>query len=523
MIYNCTRLLVYCTLDKFVEVERQLIKIKSKAMKKLLFFKLSTLASVFWLCISYGFAQLPNIPATEWTRTFGGSNIDIGHHVEQTADMGFIITGYTRSFGAAAGRNVWLVKTDSQGNQEWQAAFGGNDDDEGHSVKQTPDGGFIIAGHTESFGAGLKDVLLVRTDADGNQMWMRTFGGTSDDEGYDVLQTADGGFIIAGVSTSFTAGSRDGWLVKTDALGNQQWTRSLGGMGSDGFWAVVQSADGGFALAGWTFSLGPPPLGNAWLAKVDASGILQWQKAFGGFDVDRAYDVDHLDDGGYIITGYTYVSGDRLDDMWLIRTDSLGNALWTKTFGGDGRDYGNAVKQTTDGGFIVAGYTLSFGMGSEDFWLVRTDNDGNLLWQTTFGGGLSDVAYSVQQTLDGGFVATGHTLSHGAGVHDVWLIKLASEVTSVPFISESNISRLQNIPNPFTETTHISFTLQQAGFITLEVFDINGRLIQTLINSYKAVGNHRITFDASGLPSGVYLYKLHGSGLTNTRKMILFE
>ena len=490
------------------------------AMKKSIFIHLSAIALLIVLTNQVGYAQLPNL---EWARTFGGSNIDIGHHVEQTSDLGFIITGYTRSFGAAAGRNVWLVKTDNLGYQEWQVAFGGADDDEGHSVKQTTDGGFIIAGHTESFGAGLKDVLLIRTDANGNQMWMRTFGGTSDDEGYDLLQTSDGGFLIAGVSTSFTAGSRDGWLVKTDALGNQQWTKSFGGWGSDGFWSIVQTADGGYALAGWTFSLGPGPLGNAWLVKVDVSGNLQWQKAFGGTDVDRAYDVDQLDDEGFILTGFTYVSTARLDDMWLIRTDNLGNALWTKTFGGTGRDYGNAVKQTADGGLIVAGYTLSFGMGSEDFWFVRTDIDGNLLWQTTLGGGASDVAFSVQQTLDGGFVATGHTLSHGAGVHDVWLVKLAADVTSVPYFTEPSNNQLRNFPNPFKTTTNISFTLQQPDFITLEVLDLTGRVLRTLLYGYQNAGTHQVTFDANGLSDGIYLYRLHGEGIVETHRMILLE
>ncbi len=164
-------------------------------MKRSFYLQFSTMVLLAVVIIQVGYAQIPN---TSWTRTFGGSNIDIGHHVEQTLDLGFIITGYTRSFGAAAGRNVWLVKTDNEGYQEWQVAFGGDDDDEGHSVKQTSDGGFIIAGHTESFGAGMKDVLLIRTDANGNQMWMRTFGGSNDDEGYDLLQTHDGGYTLTG-------------------------------------------------------------------------------------------------------------------------------------------------------------------------------------------------------------------------------------------------------------------------------------------------------------------------------------
>jgi len=364
----------------------------------------------------------------EWNTTFGGSNIDVGYYVEQTTDGGYIITGYTRSYGAN-GHNVWLIKTDSSGNEQWNRTFGGSADDEGESVQQTSDGGYIISGWTKSYGGGAKDLWLIKTDYEGNEQWSKLFGGTSDDGGTSVRQTTDGGYITTGYTSSYGAGSVDAWLIKTDASGNQVWNKPLGGASSDGAWCVQQTTDGGYILTGWTYSYGPGYIGNVWLVKTDNLGNIVWNKVYGGDDVDRGYCVSQTTDGGYIITGYTDSFGAGLDDMLLIKTDSSGNEQWTKTFGGTGRDYGNSVHQTLSGGYIIAGYTLSYGAGNEDVWLVKSDSEGNLEWDETFGGSASDVGYSVQQTTDLGYIVTGHTLSYGAGVHDVWLIKIVADET----------------------------------------------------------------------------------------------
>jgi hypothetical protein len=250
--------------------------------------------------------------------------------------------------------------------------------------------------------------------------WVKTFGGSEDDSGSSVQQTSDGGFILVGYTASFGAG--DVWLIKTDANGNKLWDRTFGGRGPDWGWSVQQTRDGGFILVGSTASFGAGE-GDVWLIKTDASGNIEWDRTFGGSNRDKGYSVQQTRDGGFILVGTTASFGAGGADVWLIKTDADGNKLWDRTFGGSGWDEGSSVQQTSDGGFIIVGSTESLGAGWADVWLIKTDADGNKLWDRTFGGSMVDRGYSVQQTSDGGFIIVGATTSFGAGDYDVLLIK----------------------------------------------------------------------------------------------------
>lgn len=386
------------------------------------------------------FAVVPSFMHAQdsvWTKPFGGTNIDVAYAIEEAFDEGYIIAGYTRSYGTASGRNLWLFKTDKHGNLIWNKTFGGNSDDEAAAVKQTLDGGFIAAGYTSSFGNGAKDVYVVKTDSLGNEVWSRTFGGSSDEEAYALEVLPDGGYLIGGATSSSGAGSRDGWLIRLNSLGNSVWAKTIGGLSTDGIRGLQRTADNAFIITGWTASDGAGVLGNAWLVKTDTAGNILFNKNFGGSDADRGLSVQQTADGGYILTGYTASSGAGLDDVFLVKTDAAGNQTWAKTFGGTGRDYGNAVKQTADGGYLIAGYTLSYGAGGDDVWIVKTDTGGTLTWSKTFGGTASDVGYSMDLTSDGGYVVAGHTLSSGAGMHDAWLIRHVPPVIPVELITLS--------------------------------------------------------------------------------------
>jgi nicotinamide riboside kinase len=251
--------------------------------------------------------------------------------------------------------------------------------DRAYSVQQTSDGGYIVAGSTRSFGAGRHDIILIKTDANGNRIWAKTYGGTEDDRAYAVQQTSDGGYIVAGSTRSFGAGRDDIILIKTDANGNRIWAKTYGGTEDDRAYAVQQTSDGGYIVAGSTRSFGAGRH-DIILVKTDANGNRIWAKTYGGTEDDRAYAVQQTSDGGYIVAGSTRSFSGGRDDIILIKTDANGNIIWAKTYEGtdDDMDRAYAVQQTSDGGYIVAGSTRSFGAGRHDIILIKTDANGNI-------------------------------------------------------------------------------------------------------------------------------------------------
>ena len=369
----------------------------------------------------------------EWSRTFGGEGWDRAYSVYQTACGGFVIAGHTNSFGA--GRNdFWLVKTDPQGNKEWSRTFGTPSDERATSVRQTADGGFIIVGD---------DFWVVRTDPQGNKEWSRFFGKEEFwTRAHSVYATACGGFIIAG-NVDYTIARYadlimdkrpDMWVVKVDADGNKVWGRTFGGPESEGASSVQQTACGGFIIAGGAGI--PMRTGSMWLVKTDAQGNKEWTRtfrhvrpSFRACVFDMAMSVQQTRCGDFIIAGITAYHAEV--DFWLLRTDGYGNKRWSRIFGNGGCEVANCVQQTRCGGFIVVGTTSSFvgegPSGQTDIWLIATDPEGNKRWSKTLGGREWERGRAVKQTACGGLIVAGSTESFGAGRDDFWLIKLAPE------------------------------------------------------------------------------------------------
>jgi len=388
------------------------------------------------------------------------------------ADMGYAVQqtsdgGYIivgHSF-SGGGPDVWLIKTDYYGNEEWNKKVEGG---YGRSVQQTSDGGYIITGYQGA------DLLLIKTGSTGNKEWSKTYGGSSWDEGNSVQQTKDGGYIVTGYQWVYGS-VQEVYLLKTDADGNKQWDKTFGGGNIDIGYSVQQTTDGGYIITGYTWSYGPGYL-NVWLIKTDGNGNKQWDKTFGGPYSQIGYSVRQTTDGGYIITGFTDYHQATNYDVWLIKTDASGNQEWEKTFGGAEEDQGRSVWQTADDGYIITGETESFGAGDKDVWLIKTDADGDEEWNQTFGGADEDIGMAVQQTIDRGYIIAGKTRSYGAGNVDFWLIKIGGSYTLITTFMLGLISNL-NAPGLFyTFDANIVLYMQFNPFL-ISIYSSNEQII----------------------------------------------
>jgi hypothetical protein len=322
--------------------------------------------------------------------------------------------------------------TDMVAEIEWEYTFGGIADDEALAILQTADDGFVLLGVTSSYGAGESDMWLVKTNATGHHEWNHTFGGMGSEGAslYDtIVQTSDEGFAFAGLTNSYGAGESDMWLVKTNATGHHEWNHTFGGTSWDHANTLVQTVDGGFALAGrsdsYSFS---GEWMQAWLVKTNATGHHEWNHTYGGTSVECVNSMIQTADEGFIFTSYKYSSGtsDIYSDMWLVKTNATGHHEWNRTMGGIDEDVAYSLIQTVDGGFVLAGGTNSYGAGVSDMWLIKTNTSGHHEWNRTFGGTSFDTASTVIQTVDGGFLLVGKTNSYGAGGSGIWLVKTDS-------------------------------------------------------------------------------------------------
>jgi len=351
------------------------------------------------------FAQTPD---SLWTKTYGGTAWECGYSVRQTTDGGYIVAGNTRSYGAGMD-DVYLIKTNSVGDTLWTRTYGGADIDEAYDVQQTSDGGYIIAGHTSSIGS--RGMYLIKTDSIGDTLWTRPYPGPEPGAlARSVQQTTDGGYVAVGSAPFFM--DVEIHFVIADSTGDPTRIYFYGGVEYDFGNSVQQTSDGGFIIAGTTFSFGPntPDASNVYLIKTDVVGDTLWTKTYGTTLHEQGLAIQQTTDGGYIISGTRLASN---YECYLVKTDSLGDTLWTKSYP---YGSGNSVQQTSDGGFIIAGTR------DQDVGLIKTNMDGDTLWTRTFDTGDMDEGMSVRETLDGGYIISGLSWTSTGGA-DVYLVK----------------------------------------------------------------------------------------------------
>ncbi|MCH8318611.1 MAG: T9SS type A sorting domain-containing protein [Bacteroidetes bacterium] len=372
-----------------------------------------------------------------------GADSQSGWSVQQTADSGYIITGQTVDFATTGWFDMFLTYMDSDGNIIWTKTYGLPDSVErAYCVQQTADGGYIITGSIENSISGSYDIYLIKTNTAGDTLWTKAFDQSGYEQGFSVKQTADSGYIIVASRGEYTS------LIKTDLQGNMVWAKVfIINAGRE----VQQTTDGGYIITGYTnlFGAGGEDIV---LLKTDSIGNLEWVKAFGGTNNEKGFSVKQTADGGYIVTGYTTSFGVSGEDVYLIRTDANGDTLWSKTFGGTGSDYGWSVQQTADMGYIITGTRIN------NIFLIKTDSTGNPLWSKTFGGKDANSAYSVQQTFDGGYIISGEIN------YEVYIIKTDSNGNSGVSCYESSLSITTT--SPATIVSSISVGLNSGAIVT---------------------------------------------------------
>lgn len=468
---------------------------------------------------------LSELPAQsiQWTQTYGGSGQDGAESMVSTDDGGLVIAGF-KSPTAFGYKDVLLMKTNASGNELWSRTYSLGLNDIARSIRKTVDGGFIVAGMTE-VNPQTFDPFLIKTDSAGILQWQRQYdyGFGDDDRAHGVWQTSDGGYIIAGQTWLMHGpfGNYDMYIIKTDANGDVQWNRIFyrENEGGDVALAVQQTNDGGYIIGGFTQS----SVWASYIIRTDSLGNATWSNIYPGEWQSECYEIQAVDDGGFILTG-TESSFETDTDVLLMKLGATGNVLWKKIYGSVDADQGESIQQLPDGGYVVAGMS-AHGAGSYDMYVVRTNASGDSLWTKTTGGSSDDRAFSIVSGQEASYFVAGWAWSYGQGLGDVYLVKLAdlaSGVTDKEILPTSAVLH-QNYPNPFNPSTTITYDLQITSHVTLKVFDILGREVATLVDGEESAGTKSVSLNAGNMASGVYLYRLQADKFSQVRTMLIVK
>ncbi len=508
------------------------------------------------------------VPLIQWQKNYGGTLDDEAFSIVVLSDSNYVIVGGSGSIDGDVLNHhsispgfhipdVWLIKINALGNLQWNKCYGGSFVDEGRSVIQTFDGGFIITGSTWSQDGdviGLHgssgDVWIVKTDSVGNLQWQKCLGGANDDYAFQISQARDSGFIVVGGadygSVDFPGyhGGIDVALAKIKNNGVKQWGKCFGGALYEAGSACKQTLDGGYLIAGFTGSNDGDVsgqhnsfTGDIWVFKVDSLGSIKWQKCLGGTDDDYAYELLVNKDGSAFVLGTTSSNdGDVTghigsSDLWLCKIDSIGNILWQKCYGGIYPERAQSVSHTSDGGLIMIGHatgddSLVAGThGSVDYWICKIDSLGNFEWGKALGGTHDEHPFAIKETLDGGYIAVGSTTSRNSGdvtsnhgSKDYWIVKLAPLGLSVPEVENSfmELTLFQN-----NDQLNLRFFSKKNQSAQLFLYDINGKKVFEKNISVNE-GINYTSVNCTGFSKGMYFVKIY-AGMGELGEKVFIE
>jgi hypothetical protein len=502
-------------------------------------------------------------PSIQWQKSFGGSGYESARCIIQTNDGGYIIAGISGSndgdvSGNHGDNDCWIVKIDNSGTLEWQKSIGGTNSDGASFIQQTIDGGYILVGGSSSNDGdvsgnhGGTDCWIVKIDSSGNLEWQKTIGGSLVDGGISLKQTLDSGYIVLGWSLSVDGDltsipdSGKAWLVKLNNIGNIQWQKKFGGPNIEDATDIQLASDSGFIVAGcYNYNSGQT---DFWVIKFNSTGGMEWERKLGGSGGEHSRTIQQTSDIGFIVAGWCQsYDGDVTcyhgsTDSWIVKLDSLGVIQWNKCLGGSsGSEQTNSIQQTTSGGYIVANWArkndgdvsgIHGNQNKPDYWIVSLDSVGTILWQKALGGFDQEYAYYIRQSIDGGYIIAGGSASNDGDVTgnhggtDIWIVKL-NPLVGIEEIKYSIIDFKIN-PNPFSDKTTISFQLSSKRNFQIEIHDIKGSLIRDFNLQGLIVGTNEFHWDAtnnagSKVENGIYFITIVSENISETRKVVLLK
>ena len=414
-----------------------------------------------------------------WETNFGGMLNEMGNSCQVLPDSCIMILGTTYSYGAGLS-DIYLVKTDNFGNPLWTKEYGGDSTDFGYDIQLTTDGGFIITGQT-TLNKLSKDLYLIKVDSSGTIEWEKIFGGFGTEEGRSVRQTSDKGYIVSGTTNSIGNGYNDIYLLKTDSLGNLEWEKTFGGSGGETGYAARQTADSGYVVVGSTGSYGVG-YSSIYVIRTDKNGDSLWTNTYGGNKADFGYSVEITNDGGFVFVGSTASYGNGESDVYIVKTDPFGNFEWDAFYGGANDDRGYSIKELASGNFVITGKTESFSSNIEAY-IVMINPIGQPVWSDYYGGSQSDEAQAITLDAQGDIILVGKSFSYSSGGSDVYMIKVkGDQVTDVNELILSDylpdgFELNQNYPNPFNLSTSIEYSIPNRADVSLTIYNVLGQVV----------------------------------------------
>jgi len=527
---------------------------------------------MIYKCVSFLFVLhfFPTIvfsqqaPKIEWQKCLGGSGYDVANCIIQTSDGGFAIAAYGGSTdGDVTGNHglgdAWIVKLDPLGKMSWRKCYGGSGDDYANWIIQTSDGGYAVAGRTDSPDGDVKglhgtdnDAWVFKLNSSGDLLWQKCLGGTGYEGANYILRSSDGGYVICGVAYSNDgdvhdnhSGPGDAWVVKLDSLGNLLWQKCIGGTADDEALSIIENSSGGYTVAGRTSSKDGDIVGyhggdfDALVFTLDSVGNTKWVKCYGGDSIEHFHSIIQTPDKGYAVSGHTNsmngdVTGDHGgEDGWVVKLDSAGNIQWEKSLGGSAVDGIYSIKLTKEGGYIGAGFSSSTDgdvsgcHGEDDMWIVKLNTVGNIEWQKCLGGSQSENANSIALTSDDGYAIAGFSTSNDGDVtgyhggQDAWIVKLAA-VNNVS-LKQNDHNDIVLSANPVHNTMSISYSLDKRTFVKLEICNLLGQNVQAVEADIEDAGTHIQYADLSAHPVGSYFVRFTRDGRVDTKGFELIK